>query len=109
VKFYARSEVWTEAVSIYIADDSDGIRRPVTLTMSVGEPIRIGETMPSPSWDMTSIDAQNLIDALWEAGLRPHDGSGSGAQVEALKAHLSDMRAIVFKIDQKWPTTARRS
>ncbi len=42
-------------------------------------------------------DAQRLVDALWDAGLRPSDGSGSTGQLAATQKHLSDMRSIVAK------------
>ncbi len=42
-------------------------------------------------------EAQNLIDALWEAGVRPTNGEGSTGQLAATEKHLLDMRAIAFK------------
>jgi hypothetical protein len=39
--------------------------------------------------------AQRLMNQLWQSGLRPNNGEGSVANVEALKQHLNDMRAIV--------------
>jgi hypothetical protein len=97
MKFYVRKEVWTDGVQLYVIQDNDGFRRPVTFTLNIGEPIEKGMVIPSASWEMTGREAQMLIDALWEGGLRPHDGNGSGAQVEAMKAHLEDMRKLVFK------------
>lgn len=41
--------------------------------------------------------AQQLLDELWRLGLRPRDGAGSLAHVEATRAHLDDMRRLVFK------------
>ena len=46
---------------------------------------------------LTSDDAQQLMNELWRVGMRPRDGAGSLAQVEATKAHLEDMRRLVFK------------
>lgn len=42
-------------------------------------------------------DAQSLMDELWGVGLRPSQGKGSAGQLEATRAHLEDMRSIVFK------------
>jgi hypothetical protein len=36
------------------------------------------------------------MDALWDAGLKPTQGSGSPGQVQAMEAHLSDLRKLVF-------------
>lgn len=45
---------------------------------------------------LTREDAQQLMNELWRVGLRPRDGAGSIAHVEATKAHLDDMRKLVF-------------
>lgn len=47
--------------------------------------------------DMRPGQAQALMDALYESGLRPTRGLGSPGQVDALSAHLGDMRRIVSK------------
>ena len=39
-------------------------------------------------------EAQNLIDTLWDCGLRPSEGTGSAGAFAATQAHLSDMRII---------------
>lgn len=41
--------------------------------------------------------AQGLMDELWDCGLRPTQGKGSAGQLDAVKYHLEDMRALVFK------------
>lgn len=40
--------------------------------------------------------AQNLMDELWNCGLRPSDGAGSAGQQAATEKHLADMRTIAF-------------
>jgi hypothetical protein len=39
--------------------------------------------------------AQQLMDQLWDCGLRPSEGAGSVGQMAAVQAHLADMRALV--------------
>lgn len=46
---------------------------------------------------LTEGDAQQLMDELWNVGLRPSQGKGSAGQLEATRAHLEDMRKLVFK------------
>lgn len=41
--------------------------------------------------------AQELMDQLWMAGLRPTEGSGSAGSLAATERHLADMRSIVAK------------
>ena len=42
-------------------------------------------------------EAQQFMDELWRAGIRPSEGAGSVGQLGAVKAHLEDMRTLVFK------------
>ena len=42
-------------------------------------------------------EAQVLMDDLWNAGLRPTEGTGSAGSLRATERHLEDMRKIVFK------------
>lgn len=39
--------------------------------------------------------AQQLMDDLWTAGVRPTEGHGSSGQRAALESHLADMRSLV--------------
>ena len=41
--------------------------------------------------------AQQLMDELWQCGLRPSEGTGSAGSLRATENHLQDMRALVFK------------
>ncbi len=57
--------------------------------------IPVGQSIPIlTELDMTQ--AQNLIDDLWDCGLRPSEGSGSAGAFKAVEYHLEDMRRIVF-------------
>lgn len=40
--------------------------------------------------------AQQLMNGLWECGVRPAQGQGSAGQLEATRSHLEDMRRLVF-------------
>jgi hypothetical protein len=51
-----------------------------------------------PLMAMSQDMGQQLMDQLWECGLRPSEGAG---QVAAVQAHLADMRALVFKKEPK--------
>ncbi len=46
---------------------------------------------------ISSNEAQRLMDDLWDAGLRPSEGTGSAGSLAATQKHLADMRTIVFK------------
>ncbi len=40
-------------------------------------------------------EAQELMDSLWECGVRPIAGKGSAGQLKATEYHLEDMRKLV--------------
>jgi hypothetical protein len=40
--------------------------------------------------------AQSLFQSLWDAGFRPNNGESSLAHVNALRAHLEDMRSLAL-------------
>jgi hypothetical protein len=52
---------------------------------------------PNEPFVISQETAQELINSLWECGLRPAQGAGSAGQLETMKAHLEDMRKIAFK------------
>lgn len=51
----------------------------------------------SPTMIVSPEDAQQFMDELWRVGIRPTEGAGSVGQLGAVKAHLEDMRTLVFK------------
>lgn len=82
-------------VSIFIEDTYTG-------GIAVAEPIvlkKIEEHFAEiePSVILPQESAQKLIDDLWDAGLRPSEGSGSAGAFKAVQDHLRDMRKIAFK------------
>lgn len=49
-----------------------------------------------PTCNISVTSAQQLIDDLWQAGLRPSEGTGSAGQLAATQKHLEDMRSLTF-------------
>ena len=41
--------------------------------------------------------AQVLMDDLWNAGIRPTEGSGSAGAMRAAEHHIADLRRVAFK------------
>ena len=40
-------------------------------------------------------ECQNLMDALWQSGVRPSNGEGNVGMIGAMKEHIQDLRADV--------------
>lgn len=60
-----------------------------------------GISEPVPFMEIDTGTAQQLMDELWNCGLRPTEGTGSAGAMAAVQEHLKDMRALVFKEGQK--------
>lgn len=56
--------------------------------------IEQGSITPAAAFALTEAEAQSLIDDLYRAGLRPTDARGTAGQLDAMKAHLEDMRRL---------------
>jgi len=71
--------------------------------VAVGQPIEMREARDDDRYsaDLPIISifpdaAQQLMDDLWRCGVRPTEGCGSTGQLDAVRSHLADLRAIVF-------------
>ena len=59
--------------------------------------IEVPEGAPvEPTFRLHTEEAQDLMDLLWNLGLRPTQGKQSVGQLEAVERHLADMRTIAF-------------
>jgi hypothetical protein len=60
--------------------------------------VEVKEMEPVPSLvSLPELAAQDLIDRLWSAGLRPTEGSGSAGALAATERHLKDLQRLVFE------------
>ena len=68
-------------------------------TISIAEPLTMKEheenTFIREFAQLSNSAAQLLMDDLWQAGLRPSEGTGSAGSLKATEKHLEDMRKIV--------------
>lgn len=55
----------------------------------------------NPFLILTPTDAQQIMDSLWDCGVRPSEGSGSAGALLATQNHLKDMQQLVFKFVDK--------
>jgi hypothetical protein len=47
---------------------------------------------------LTEQEAQSFMDGLWQAGIRPADGTGSTGQLAATQNHLKDLQTITANL-----------
>jgi hypothetical protein len=70
---------------------------------SVAQPIQMVEQdhtvrIVEPFLRLELSEAQELMDCLWTAGLRPTEGRGSAGALAATERHLSDMQKMAFQL-----------
>lgn len=67
---------------------------------SAAQPLVFAPSSPAariePFAIVSQVEAQGLMDALWDAGVRPVAGHGSAGERAAMERHLNDMRRIAF-------------
>lgn len=102
MRFRASYDISRDGIYLLIDEPTfEGVRRVVApLQMELKEAPR--GTPYEPTMMLTHTEALSLMEALWEVGIRPTEARHPSDHINALKDHLADLRALVFK-------TARRS
>lgn len=92
-EIHVRQEVCDFGYNVWVGQVIDGVRY-------VGDPCMFTPATPGsvavPTFRLDRASAQFLMEQLWQMGLRPRDGAGSLAHVDAMKDHLDDLRRIAF-------------
>jgi len=89
--FIEQRQPWSREQGVYIR--SEGY---------VAEPLVFSKpkegTMTPACFNLSNDAAQNFMDALWQSGFRPSEGTGSAGALKATQSHLDDMRKLVFEV-----------
>lgn len=94
VRAVAHRNPWAEEVEIMLGLYENG--KPVSTCKTLEfEPHPEGAQL-SPTFRLYGHEAQELMDMLWECGLRPTQSEQSIGQLDATERHLADMRRLVF-------------
>ena len=95
LRLLAHQHVWSECVDFVLIRETNGPRAvcapPQFIEIPAGDPGPI-----QPTFSLAYQEAQELMDALWNVGLRPTQSRSSAGQTEAVERHLADMRTIAF-------------
>ncbi len=99
LKFRAsRDEMWGDRIELRLwADNGNTVGVVGPLTFTALKPEERDCYRLDPTVLMSRDSAQQLMDELWNVGLRPTEGAGSAGSLAATERHLNDMRALVFK------------
>lgn len=103
--FFIERRPWDFDLGLYLTirngDGNRGIALPLQIKMLTDEETMDAANTAMPMVSLRKDEAQQLMDELWRAGLRPSEGSGSAGSLAATERHLADMRALVFKLPPK--------
>jgi len=102
IEIKAHREPWLrDSISISVAQMTEqngatvvALAEPLSLKTLTEE--ELFREQPS-TLNISPEEAQQFMDELWRVGVRPTEGAGSVGQLGAVKAHLEDMRSLVFK------------
>lgn len=92
--FAGRNSFHSRQIELYIGEVRP-LGKPAYAELSLVE-YTDGDWVPATT-RLTPEAAQELMDSLWQCGLRPSEGAGSAGALAATQRHLDDMRALVFK------------
>ncbi len=90
MKFHVERQIWSECIAIRMLV-RDKVAKNITF-----EKHNPGE-YTDPFLTLELEQAQELIDRMYAAGLRPSAAAGSAGQLDAVKYHLEDMRKIAMR------------
>ncbi len=94
-----RRDDWSAGVSVYMRQCTVGFGSQVAAPITMIDHKQ--GTHAEPMFRLEIRQAQQLMDELWQCGLRPSEGSGSAGSLAATERHLKDMQSIAMGILRK--------
>lgn len=95
MKALIQKSPWSDSIALHFAERV-GTKFSVMINATFRDQVP-GELMPEAPIRMSLVEAQELVDQLYAAGVRPTAANGTVGQLDATKYHLEDMRTLVFK------------
>ncbi len=94
-KWMAQNSMWMDRYEL-VCFHYEGNTRIVRRFSERVDAVPEGHMITEPTLSVSGDEAQQIMNALWDTGLRPNNGAGAVAHTEAIEAHLQDMRTIAF-------------
>lgn len=95
VKIQCERKRWSKDIEVAVlVVDQDG-RHSVAAPL-VFSRLEEGQAIADPTFKLRNHEAQDLMDELWNCGLRPSEGTGSAGSLAATERHLKDMQTIAL-------------
>ena len=98
-EFMARRQDWNSGIALYFRQRTVGNDSMVADRISLVK--HAPGTIAEPMMLIEIQQAQQLMDELWQCGLRPSEGTGSAGSLAATERHLKDMQTIAMGLLSK--------
>lgn len=89
MKWLAQSTIYRDSIDLLAVIDYGGGERdiglPLQLTMTKQERHK---AISEPTLSLSPDSARSLLQALWDAGIRPDNWSSPGGEIKALRDHV---------------------
>lgn len=88
MKWLAQSTIYRDSIDLVAVIDYGGERdvaQPMVFTMERQKPHMV---IGAPTLELSPDSAKSLMQALWDAGIRPNEAIDSKGEVKALRDHV---------------------
>lgn len=96
-RFFLQRNPAYRGISLYITDDTAQPAGRVAVATNITFESTHEALIPQPLTTLELNEAQELMDELWNCGIRPTDGAGSAGAMHRAEMHIADLRKIAFK------------
>jgi hypothetical protein len=79
------------------------MKRPVAVPLQLTFTEVPEGSIQEPTLTLNGADGQALFQAMWDAGMRPNNGAGSGAEAQSLRAHITFAERVVVGLLARLP------
>ena len=100
MKFLAQYALWRDTVDVVAVHESGG-RRWVGANHNIVMQEHDANAVMEPTLSLTPDQARSLLQALWDAGIRPAENTDRSGEVAALKQHIGFAEHVAKALLQK--------
>lgn len=92
LQFRFQNDIVNDDITMYCRQTANG-RRYYAKKIEFEE--HVDGAWMEPMARITPTDAQQIMDGLWQCGLRPSEGTGSAGSLRATQDHLDTLKKIL--------------
>lgn len=97
-RFFLQRNPAYRGISLFITDDSLVPQNEIAVATNITFEVIQSHHVPQPLTTLELNEAQELMDELWNCGIRPTDGAGSAGAMQRAENHIKDLQKITYKL-----------